>query len=190
MLSCSSNTFDSQEELLSHINDLDNNYSQEKVINGVKFKLTYKPTDLMISQELGESGSQDEINKLKSHYEKYLYFNIGMSKNNRELLSTVPKSRQEFGSLTNQLIFGMQQKIHLFTEEKDTLHMIDYTYPRLFGISKSTSLLLVYPRDESLTETDFLNLTIEDIGLFTGEVKFKILAKLLRNEPKLAFKID
>jgi hypothetical protein len=43
----------------------------------------------------------------------------------------------------------------------------------------------VYPRDKEFLKEEYLNFTIEDLGLYTGEVKFKVQIKPLENEPKL-----
>ena len=48
-----------------------------------------------------------------------------MSKNNQELLSVAPKNQNEFGAMVNQLAFGMQDKVHLFTAQKDTIELAD-----------------------------------------------------------------
>lgn len=71
----------------------------------------------------------------------------------------------------------------------DIFHgLMDYIYPRMYGMSGATSLLLVYPHVKSLSKSDFLQLAIEDIGMNTGEVKFQIDMMKIINEPKINFK--
>ena len=55
-------------------------------------------------------------------------------------------------------------------------------------MTNSTTILIVYPRDKKYLKENYLNFTIEDLGLYTGEVKFKIDTKPLQNEPQLSFK--
>ena len=86
---------------------------------------------MLVKQELGDNLSQSEvevsrIKELRNNYNKYLYFNLSMSQNNQELLSTAPKNRNEFGAMVNQLAFGMGDKVHLFTQSKDTLELADF----------------------------------------------------------------
>ena len=188
--SCNQNTFNSEAELIDYLKDEKNGYIQHKSINGYDFTLMYKPTDVLVKQELGDNGfSKDKIKKLRAKYSKYLYFNLSMSRDNQELLSTTPKSRNEFGTMVNQLAFGMQDKVNLFTKQKDTIDLIDFIYPRMYGMSKATTIMFVYPRDEKKLKEDVLNFAIEDLGLYTGEVKFKIETENIKNEPKLLFKI-
>jgi hypothetical protein len=122
-----------------------------------------------------------------------MYFTLSMSRNGKELLSTTPKNRQEFGAMVNQLAFGMRDKVHLFTQQKDTLEMLDYNYPRMYGMSQATTILFVFPRDEKYLKActepcrsdAFLNFTIEDLGTYSGEVKFKIAIEKINKEPTL-----
>ena len=89
--------------------------------------------------------------------------------------------------MVNQLAFGMDQKVHLFTQSKDTLEMADFIYPRMYGMSRATTIMFVFPRETEPLNEAYLNFTIEDLGLYTGEVKFKIDTKKIKNEPKLKF---
>jgi len=193
--SCNNSTFKNETELLTFLKDETNGYIQHKTINGVDFSLMYRPTDLLVNQELGTSttlsnrsdATKERIKHLRDKYSKYMYFNLSMSMNNQELLSTAPKNRNEFGAMVNQLAFGMGDKVHVFTQSKDTLELADYVYPRMYGMSRATTMMFVYPRDADKLDQDNLNFTIADLGLYTGEVKFKIPTKLLKNEPTLKF---
>lgn len=186
IFSCTSKTFDSKEELYAYIKNPKNGYLQQKNVNGYEFSLLYKPTDLLIYQELSENLKRKEreraIKKLRVKYKKYLYFTLSMSKNGQELLSVTPKNRQEFGAMVNQLAFQMDQKVHLFTAAKDTIPLVDYSYPRMYGMSGATTMLFVYSRDEKYLQEKHLSFTIEDLGTYTGEVKFKIQTEKIRNQ--------
>ncbi len=186
---CSTETFTEKDAMWEYLRDENNGYLHQKQVNGYDFSLLYKPTDLLVDQELGEDTSNKEkIKELRKKYKQYMYFTLSMSRGNQELLSTTPKNRQEFGAMVNQLAFGMDKKVHVFTPNKDTLALLDYIYPRMYGMSKATTMLFVYPRDEKYLKEEYLNITIEDLGTYTGEVKFKVPTKNINNEPKLEFK--
>ncbi|MDA9316695.1 hypothetical protein N9Q58_02130 [Polaribacter sp.] len=187
LVSCAQKSFETQEALWTYLKDEDNGYLQQKNINGYDFSLLYKPTDLLVAQELGANRSQEKIAALREKYKKQLYFTLSMSRNGKELLSTTPKNRQEFGAMVNQLAFGMRDKVHLFTQKKDTIEMLDYNYPRMYGMSQATTILFVYPRDEKYLREETLNFTIQDLGNYTGEVKFKIQTDKIKKEPELKF---
>lgn len=188
VLSCNQKTFDTEKDMLGYLKDESNGYVQSKTVNGVDFTLMYRPTDLLVKQELGdEKAIKERVDGLRKKFNKYIYFNLSMSKNNQELLSAVPKNRNEFGAMVNDLVFGIGNKVHVFTEERDTLDIVDFVYPRMYGMSRNTTIMFVYPREGDKLKTKVLNFTIEDLGLYTGEVKFKIKIEKIINEPKLEF---
>ena len=189
IVSCSSKAkkFDIKEDLWEYIKNPENEYLQQKTINGIDFSLLYKPNDLLVDQELGGKNADSLVIKYRNKYKDYLYFTLSMSKNNHELLSHVARDRQQFGAMVNDLAFGMNRKVHVYTPKKDTLPMTDFVYPRMYGMSGNTSILFVYPRREEYLKQEYLNFTIQDLGFYTGEVKFKVPTKLINNEPKLNF---
>jgi len=184
--SCTKN-FDTQEEMNTYIQDEDNGYNYKKTVADVDYILQYRPTDLLVKQELGDDNNPAQIEKLRKQYRKYMYFNLSMSKNDQELLNGVARDKAKFGQMVNDLAFGMEEKLHVYTPTKDTLALADFIYPRMYGMSNSTSIMIVYPRDTKYLKQDYLNFVIEDLGLDTGDIKFKLDTKALTNEPHLRF---
>jgi hypothetical protein len=184
--SCTKN-FDTQEEMNTYIQDEDNGYNYKKTVADVDYVLQYRPTDLLVKQELGEDKNPAQVEKLRKQYSKYMYFNLSMSKNDQELLNGVARDKAKFGQMVNDLAFGMEEKLHVYTPTKDTLALADFIYPRMYGMSNSTSIMIVYPRDSKYMNQDYLNFVIEDLGLDTGDIKFKLNTKALINEPQLVF---
>ncbi len=185
LCSCSSEIFENEQDLWTYLKETENGYLQQKKINRYDFSLLSMPTDLLVIQELGEDRSKVKIKKLRDKYKKYMYFTLSISRDSKELLSAAPKTRQEFGEMVNQLAFGMKEKVHLFTQKKDTLTMLDYNYPRMYGMSQSTSILFVYPREKKYLKEGVLNFTIQDIGTYTGEVRFKIDVNQIKKQLRL-----
>ena len=189
MISCGSKTFNTSDEMVKYINDEQNGYKYSKIINNVKYELLYRPTDLLVQQELNDNYNSKQVRKVRDKYQKYMYFNLSISLNDKELLTNVASDKARFGEIVNELAFGMEGKINLFTQEKDTLKMSDFIYPRMYGMTNNTTLMVVYPRDKEALRGEALNFIIQDLGFYTGEVKFKINSRKIQNEPKLSFKI-
>lgn len=185
--SCATKEFDTAEEITTYIKDEDHKLHYKKTVNGVDYTLQYRPTDVMIAHELGDNQDPEEIKRLRTKYSKQMYFNLSMSINNEELLNSMVNDQSKFTTMVSELAFNMDQKVNLYTPQKDTLSLIDFVYPRMYGTTKATTILLVYPRNEKILKAPILNFTIEDLGLFTGEVKFKIDTKSIKNEPTLNF---
>lgn len=186
-ISSCTKTFDTQEEMNAYIQEEDNGYHYKKTVADVDYVLQYRPTDLLVQQELGNNTDPKQVEKWRKQYGQYMYFNLSMSKNNQELLNGVAHDKARFGQMVNELAFGMEEKLHVYTPKKDTLALADFIYPRMYGMSNSTSIMIVYPRDPKYLEQDYLNFVIEDLGLDTGDVTFKINTKAILNEPQLDF---
>lgn len=186
LVSCNKQ-FGNADELNAFVQNEKNEYKASKTVNGIDFALQYKPTDMMVQQEIGDSISPEKVDQLRNKYKDNLYFSLSMSGNDTELLSVVIKDRQRYNAMVNQLVFGMDRKIFLISPEKDTLKMLDYVYPRMYGMSKSTNLLLVFPRDPKFLDKQYLNFTILDFGMETGDVKFKLDPNVIKKEPTLNF---
>ena len=190
LCACGRPTFDTAEALQTYINDATHGYLKQKTVNDYQFLLLYRPTDLLVKQALEDDTTKPQVDSLRAKYGKYMYFNLSISKNGKEVLSTAPKNRAEFGAMVNRLAFGMHDKVHLFTSQRDTLELTDYVFPRMYGMSNATTMMFVYPRDQdAINSSTVLNFTVEDLDLFTGEVKFKIETGKIKMEPLLNFSI-
>lgn len=187
LISSCTKTFETQEEMNDYIQNEDNGYNYKKTVADVDYVLQYRPTDLLVKQELGDDTNPAKVEKFRKHYGKYMYFNLSMSKNNQELLNGLAQDKAKFGQMVNELAFGMEEKLHLYSPTKDTLTLSDFIYPRMYGMSNSTSIMIVYPRDTKYINQEYLNFVIEDLGLETGDIKFKLDTKALKKEPKLSF---
>lgn len=187
LTSCDQKAFDSNQELIAYVKNENNGYRVNKSIRGIDMSIMYRPTDLLVEQKTDSQTSKKEIDSLRIKYSQYLYFNLNLSKGGNELLSAIPNDNNEFGEMVNQLSFGMNKVIHLYSSKKDTIQLVDYVYPRMYGLSKSTELLLIYPRDPKITNAESFTISIDDIGLKTGEVKFKFNTSIVNEELKINF---
>jgi hypothetical protein len=172
-------SFDTKEDFLEYIEDEDNGYSETKFINGIKINLTYKPTQLMVLQE--NSKGSDKINdSLKTKYENSIYFILSYSKDNKEILSTINDSRERFNNVQNELTFKMHENVSLTTESRDTIPLVDYNFPRTYGMSRSTNLLFVFKRDKLIDSGSNVFFNLKDIGMNIGDLKFKFKTKIIK----------
>ncbi len=187
LFSCDSKSFETKEKLWAYLQNTENGYHFLKSVNGIKYALTYKPTDLLVVQELGNKESSASVDSLRKEYEQYLYFNLSLSANGQELLNTKAGNRAEFSAMVNQFVFGMGEKAYLISKKQDTLHSLDYIYPRMYGMGNSTDILLVYEKKAKFLEHDYMRFIVEDIGFGTGQISFKLNTEKFKNQPGLAF---
>lgn len=190
LVSCNTKNFDDPEKLFEYINDPKNKLTHLKTIKNVKVSVAYRPTDLIVNQFISSSiTSLEEIDSLRNIFSNYLYFNISISKNNKELLSTIPQSKHEYGALVNELAFEFDNNINLISDKKDTLDVYDYIYPRLYGISEKTSMIVVFEK-RRLKHAKTVRLNVFNLGVGIGELTFEFDFDSLKNSPVLNFNLD
>jgi hypothetical protein len=158
----------------TYIQDEENGYTKSKKVNGIDITLTFKPSNLVAWQEFSNNKySETKKDSLKKVYGKYLYFVLSLSKNNNEIFSTFPKSRQELNTIQNTLTFEMNKKVSLTNSLKDTIPLIDFNSPRTYGMAKATNVLLIFKKNELIEYSDEFYFNLSDIGIGIGNVKFK-----------------
>jgi hypothetical protein len=179
-----------QDKLMKYISEPKHGLLQEKKTNGIIFMAIYRPSDLMAAQELRaySSYSRQFADSIKAIYNKYLYFLISMSYNNQELLNSLSGNQQQFGEMVNRLSFEMNDYILLTTSNNDTLKLIDYSYPRMYGTGTSTDLLFAFERFQ-LGQAGELYLKLSDFGIKTGDVVFTFKSGDLHNVPVLEMEL-
>lgn len=182
-LSCNK-TFDSRQKFVEYIVEKDNGYRYTKNINGTEFSLQYRPTDILVNHDLNHDDNV-EIENVRKKYKKFLYFNLTISRNNKEVLNEIGGEKSQFGEMINQLAFAMNENVHLVTSGRDTIKIVDFNYPRMYGLSGNTSILIAYPRTTEILEDEYFNIIIKDFGLYTGDINFKIATQPIKNEPEL-----
>lgn len=187
-ISCEKRVFGTESEIKAYMSEEENNLRYEKNVNGVALALQYRPTDLLVNQEAAGDYNERKIDSLRKKYSKYMYFVLSISKNDKEILSSVNDDKEKYGQMINDLAFGMEEKIHLYTEAHDTIAMADFIYPRMYGMSNNTSIMLAFPREKEKLKEPFLYFAFDDFGASTGEVKFKVDTQAILNEPTLEFK--
>lgn len=173
MLLAACNKNMSYDEYVSYVNNPKNGLIQEKTVNGTTIKLTYKPTQMMVQQELERIDSlTNEIKEsIQGKYADKHYLTLSFSQNSKEILSS-NSNRQQFSQLVNQFAFNMGNQVLLTTETRDTLQLLDFHYPRLYGMAPSTNIIFVFEREKEPSKE--LLLTVSEFGLRTGNIRFKL----------------
>ncbi len=175
----------SEEKMVKYINNPKHGLIQENLINGTQLKLIYRPSDLLAWQEIQatDSVSRDKVKKIRARYNGQYYFLLSISPQGREILSFA-SDREWFSAMVSKLSFGMEECINLVNETRDTLKLLTYNYPRMYGMSSSTDMLFVFEKMK-LKSNDMLTFEMKEFGLLTGDVKFKIMVRDLKRAPKL-----
>jgi hypothetical protein len=175
-------SFDSEEELKEYVRETSNGLKKEKSIGQIELDVTYKPTDLLVAQEL--SGKVKNVDTLRKKYQRFDYFTLSVSANNKEIESY--NLQASFGERVQDLAFGMGNHVYLISEQQDTIPMVDYVYQRTYGMSNSSDFMFVFDAKD-IDDTKNLTFQLNDFGLGVGTNRFKFKTENLRQIPKINF---
>jgi hypothetical protein len=135
----------SYSELLTYIKDKDNRLNKTDSAGGVVYNLEYRPTDLLVWQELGDQPvSSQTVDSIRFSYGKFHYYLLNISVGNQNLFRA--SSREQFSSLLNEVSFNMQEHVFCITDKQDTIQLADFNAPRLYELGSQTKVLLAFER--------------------------------------------
>lgn len=183
--SCKQQEFTNRDQLYNFISKESNGYLVAKQLGGVKVELMYKPTDLIVLENLPEKFNKGMVENYRKQFTDNLYFLLRVSVNNNDLLKQLPRDNNDFANWTNKLTFGMGQEVNLQNEKGEEFALKDYVYPRMYGSSRANTMMFIFSKTSDLT--DDIIFTLNEFGLGTGELNFRISSNKIINQPKLEF---
>lgn len=170
-------------ELTAYLLEEDNGVHKSVEINGVKVEVTHRPTDLWVSQELGDTAADPvRVNELRKKYDPYLYFVVSLSSNGREALHAV--GRAQYGDLVQTMSFRMREYVTMTTNEQDTIPVGDFILNRTYGMSNTTDLLFVFSK-EKMNGSEWVQFNLNEFGLGVGHQRFRFRTEDLAIVPKI-----
>ena len=183
--SCKPEYVDKQ-ELDEYIRNTSNGLSQEKNAGNLGIKVTYKPTDLLIAQHLGDNVEESEIERLRMHYGQYVYFMLDIENNGQDVLYTPTTGGLGFSDKLQTFAFRMNDYVNMTTSASDTIPVADYAYNRTFGMSKNTSMMFVFNK-EQIENKEWISFNLNESGIGSGDQRFRFKTSNINNVPKLKF---
>lgn len=157
-----------KQEIANYIQDPNNGLRRTEKINELDLSLTYEPW-----QMLSNTGAP-----LKNN----VYFVFGLSKNNREVLKTLPYSL--YSQIVQILAFNMSQYIVVTSESGKVISLQDWRFLQTYGLSHENRVFIVVKKSE-IPNSGALNFKIKEFGLKTGDISFKINVADIKNVPQI-----
>ncbi|HEY9045501.1 MAG TPA: hypothetical protein VIN08_06375 [Ohtaekwangia sp.] len=153
--------------------------------NNVTIDVTYRPTDLLVYQEVGKSKTTpQQIDSLRKKYSQYLYFILSLSANNKEALHQT--GGEQYGDLVQTLSFRMNNYVTLTTSVNDSIPVGDFMLNRTYGMSRSTDLLFVFNKEKA-NGKDWVQFNLNEFGLGIGNQRLRFEMDDLEDIPKVTF---
>ncbi|SHG78060.1 hypothetical protein SAMN04488109_1803 [Chryseolinea serpens] len=172
-------------ELQKFVADPAHGLVQSKNIQGVKIDVYYRPTDLLVHQEIGKarSASDSTIAKLRQKYSAYEYFVLSLSKGRKEI--TQVEGPWDRGQIIQALSFEMSRFVKMTSMGRDSIPVSDYTIVRTFGLGNSTDALFAF--EKPLGDTKWIQFSMDEFGLGIGRQEFRFSTRNIDAVPKLNF---
>ena len=185
LAACAPATVETAEELAAYAADEERGLVQKQQIGSLSVSLSYRPSDLMMVQHLqGQQLGQEEVEKLQQHYQQYLYFILSISQSGSDAL--YGQGMQSYSDNLQRLAFQMPAYTYL-TVAQDTVALADFNFPRLYGKTGSTQLLLAYEK-EKIQQAEEFRVHLKELGLGTGNLQFSYKRKDIEKVPQLELK--
>lgn len=190
ILGCGTPEYLSEDDLKAFVLDKDNGLSKEHELKGMKSVVTYRPSDLLVVQETRGETIVDsvELTRLKIKYKNYYYFFLSLSKNSEEAEYQQGSGYGQFSELIQTMAFRMDQYVNMTTNERDTIPVGDYIYPRTFGMSNASTLMFAFNKEKAIGK-EWVQFNMKEFGLGVGNQNFRFRVEDLENAPKIKFEI-
>ena len=146
----------------------------EKDVNSIKYKVSVVSNEVIIRQILKETSAKNKIDSIKQLYDKFLYLSAEISRFGTEILSSQAGSQQY-----KNFEFGIGDKAKLTTDNGDTLQLLDYNFPRTYGLTNASRILFVFEMPD-LSNSKYIEFSLADFGFHTGDVRFKFQSKKIQ----------
>jgi hypothetical protein len=186
---CTVSEFDSVQALNDYIASPGNKLTQVTESNGYRITLTYRPTGLLVHQEIGDDPHDSSaISASRKKYTDYYYFVLSLSKKDKEALHQT-SGMAEYSELVQTLSFRMGNYVTLTTSSADTVPAGDFMLDRTYGLSQSTDLLFVFNKEETQGK-EWVQFNLNEFGLGAGNQRFRFRVEDLEEVPRLKFDID
>ncbi len=187
---CSSPKEMTVEELNKYITEPEHSLVKSVEQNGYTINVIFRPTDLLVNQEIdGREGliGEDKLKSIRRKYASHYYFMLELSRNNREALMP-DGDPEQYGGLLQNLSFRMHDYVMLLTSKKDTIYVADFVMDRTYGLNNSTNILFAFSK-ESAKDKEWVQFNLKEFGLGTGDQRFRFGLKDLEQVPSVKFNI-
>jgi len=174
----------SPEKFKEYASDPENGFVQVATLGTTKVELAYRPSALLALQELEgtDSIAQAAWDAAFMRYNAYLYFNLSLSDNGKEILYS-PRNYANYSELLKTLSFRVGEFVSAKANDKE-IALMDFYFQPTFGMGSSNTILLVFDKKE-LGEAEELEINIKDFGVGTGDQSFIYNTSELENIPTI-----
>lgn len=172
-----------EQELSKYVQEEQHGLKKTARVGSYNLSVTYRPSDLLVVQELAGRADTMLLASLRQKYEKNYYFVLSIQKNGKEALPE--NDNNKFSEVLQTISFRMGDHL-IMLMDKDTIPLADYSFTRTFGMSTSTDLLLVFEKKKGDTN-QVVQINLDEFGLNLGNHSFQFDVADLENIPRIKY---
>ncbi|MCP4458676.1 MAG: hypothetical protein GY816_11725 [Cytophagales bacterium] len=173
-----------EKELTEFVNDPSNGLTKTIQAGSMQMKVTLRPNDFLVYQEVGKDGTKEDITEANERYNNYLYLMLSLSAGEKDALYGLSADQGVFSENLQVLSFRMGEHVTLTTSKQDTIPVGDYIFNRTFGLSKSNDLMFVF-NQKKIPEEGWVSFNIGEFGMSSGRRNFRFAIDAINSVPKL-----
>lgn len=175
-------------QYLAYLADPAHGLTQTQPVSGATVTCSYRPPDLLVSQELPPEPTTPNpvfLDSLRRTYAGKLYCTLALARDSAELEQGVIRDETALGQTISYLNTGIAQDVYLRgLGQPDSVAALAATYTRQYGNTGRSTVLLVFPTPH-LDVTRGFTLTYRDTQLGLAPVHFVFTAHALSQLPAL-----
>lgn len=162
--------------------------TQTQQVNGIAITCVYRPTDLLVSQELtAEATTPDPafIDSLRRTYAGKVYCSLALARDSTELEAAVSGDETALSQTLSYLSTGIAQDVYLRgLGRPDSVAALAAAYTRQYGNTGRSTVLLAFAAPRLDVRQGF-TLTYRDTQFGLGPVHFVFPAHAIQQLPAL-----
>ena len=175
---------------LAYLADPAHGLTLTQEVDGATVTCTYRPTDLVVSQELasGEGNSRSAmVDSVRKAYATKLYCSLSLAREGGEIENAFIRDEAALGQAISYLNNGIAQDVFVRgLGQPDSVAALAATYPRQYGNTGRSTVLLVFPATQ-LDVSHGFTCSFRDAHFGLAPVRFVFAASSLRAIPQLQF---
>lgn len=182
IVSCSKKELTPSQFLL-WLADKDNGLVKEEVVEGVRYIVSYKPSEYEIAKSIVDRDSNIKRKSGVNHHSFVIRMEPEDGKT--QVLTINTRNKEEPYQRINYYLSQAQHDIKLI-EGNDTMHAVACIYERYYNISPVQNLVIGFSGKNKPHDNDLI-LQVEDRAIGTGILRFRFRKEILNNIPNLLY---
>jgi hypothetical protein len=173
-----------------YVQDPSHGLTQQLTDERVVATCTYRPTDLQVAQELKamslSSPPVNVVDSLRHRYSDRAYFALSLAQDGAEIENQWVTDQNAYARAIAYLNTGIAQDVFLVTSARDSVAALAATYPRQYGNTGRSTILLVFDASKADLHQNF-HISLHDQHFGLGPLQFFFQGADLAALPSLNF---